>query len=185
MKSFVLVSFLLVFFANPGWCGIVIDDTNAGFLDGKDVGAIDTWLATTTKPPMPNSSTAAETAWVNSVLSPTTTTFVVKDEPVVYYSTDRPGVFAFSLPASEEYFVVKNSDYWALFRNNIDLAFGVFDSSFLPNDMNLPTDPYIISHVSQFDSGSTNVPEPMSLLVFGSGLAGLVGIARIRRREEN
>lgn len=88
------------------------------------------------------------------------------------------------MTGSEEYFLIKNSTYWALFQNLASLNFGVFDSSALPAGMNLPTSGYTISHISQFDSGIP-VPEPMSLLVFGTGLAGLVGIARSRRREED
>ena len=168
MTKLVLVSSLLVLFANPSWA-IMIDDTSAGLQNGTDVGVVDTYINSVTG--LSNSSPTTETTWVNSVLSSSaiTTTFVVKDDPVRYYETDTANTFAFSMTSTADYFVIKNATYWALYRNQNDLGWGVFDPTLLPSGMNLSSGT-TISHVSQFNS--TSVPEPSTTLLLGAGLLG-------------
>jgi hypothetical protein len=179
MKKFILVSSLLVLFATPSWA-ILIDDSSAGGQNGTDVGVLDTYIASVTG--LSNSNPTTETTWVNSVLSGGGTTFVVKDDPVRYYGTDTANTFAFSMSSTEEYFVIKNATYWALFQNQADLGWGVFDSTLLPSGMNLSSGT-TISHVSQFDSGSTSVPEPSTTLLLGAGLLGFGLYSRKRSKK--
>jgi hypothetical protein len=178
MKKFILVSSLLVVFATPSW-GIMIDDPSAGTDDGIDVGSVDTYISDTNL--LSNSNPTTETTWVNSVLA-SPATFVVKDEPVAYYGTDTANTFAFSLSSTSEYFVIKNATYWALYQNQAELGWGVFDSTLLPGGMNLSSGT-TISHVSQFDSNTTSVPEPSTTLLLGAGLLGFGLYSRKRSKK--
>jgi hypothetical protein len=178
MKKFILVSSLLVVFANPSW-GIMINDSSAGTDDGIDVGSVDTYISHTNL--LSNSNPTTETTWVNGVLT-SPATFVVKDEPVTYYGTDTANTFAFSLSSTSEYFVIKNATYWALYQNQAELGWGVFDSTLLLGGMNLSSGT-TISHVSQFDSGTTSVPEPSTTLLLGAGLLGFGLYSRKRSKK--
>jgi len=149
----------------PAWA-VMIND--GGAYDGTDVGAIDTFIAEGDKTGNPQS----EEDWVNSILGAGTATFTVKSEPVDYFGTDSNGVFAFQLVSSPEYFLIKNATRIALFQNLADIDWGVFDSSLLSSAMNLPSDGFTISHVTEFNG--EQVPEPGVLGLLGIGLIGIV-----------
>ncbi len=81
-------------------------------------------------------------------------------------------IFAFELAAQTDYFLVKNATRMALFENLADINWGVFDTASLSGAMNLPTEDFTISHVSQFNS--TSVPEPGMVGLLAIGLLGVV-----------
>ena len=173
IKRLLQVGLVLAGFASmPSWA-IVISGTTT------DVGVIDTYLAETGV----LSGEAEETKWVNDTLTllgiNVTTEYVVKAETVTYFSTDITDVFAFDLaPESSDYFILKNSQGTALFKNLMDIDWGVFDVTDLSSAMKLPDfTEYTISHVTQFNS----VPEPGITGLLAIGLLGMV-VARRRMK---
>lgn len=64
---------------------------------------------------------------------------------------------------------------------------GLFDTSLLSNAMNLPTDPFEISHVTRFNAtdggGNQAVPESGMIALFSIGLLGM-GLSHIRREHK-
>ena len=95
---------------------------------------------------LPDSGDATETAWVDLVLTSlgidtTDLTLEVKIEDATIYTTSETDVYAADISTDStavlDYFIVKNSTYWALFDNNVELDWAVFDASLLPDDMNI------------------------------------------------
>lgn len=164
-------------------CGIALNASALtiqnpdGAFDGIEVGAIDQLLSQTGKNlgsgKLKNSSPETEAAWVSSVLGEDAE-FSFKTENVNYYLTDTDNVFAFELSSAPEYYVIKNSQYWALFSNTASLDWAVFDASELFKGFNLPDlQSLTISHVTEFGSEVTPVPLPASLPLLLAALAGL------------
>lgn len=178
MKKMLAMSlFVLTMIVSMSANAIVI--TSGSYID-NDVGGIDLLLAQAPKAGNPT----AETTWVNSILSTGDLIFEVKNETVPYYATNVDGVYAFALDTPPgDYFLIKNSNYMALFENYVNYDWGVFDTGLLGSGINLPTDDWEISHVSEFSSDTPNqtVPEPTSLLLFGLGLIGLAGYKRSQK----
>ena len=116
---------------------------------------------------------SASTNWVNSILNPDVS-YTLKTQKLSYYETNGTSIFAFELQSKPEYFIIKNSTFWALFENVISLDWGVFDASKLDEGFKLPDgDSWQISHVSEFN-GAVSVPEPGSISLLALGLLGLV-----------
>jgi hypothetical protein len=197
MKKFLLTVAISLLLANNGWC-LSISDPNALLLNGSDVGAIDFLLNSDTKTFVDDNyggggitNTEKEEAWVNGFLSSfngDTATFyeIDKIETVPYYITNEPGVFAFQMnePPVSDYFIIKNSQGYALYANNAYTNWGVFDST-LPefiSDLKLPTDSFTISHVTR-SSGVAPVPEPGTIVLLGTGLLGLAGAMRKKMKK--
>jgi len=152
---------------------VVIND--GGSYDGTDVGATDTFVAEKDKAGNPT----AEEAWVNSILGSPDVEFTVKTEDVTYYGTDAADTYAFDLSSEPSYYIVKNATRMALFENLAALTWGVFDTTFLSSDMNLPGSEYTFSHVTRFSGGpgtepGLGVPEPapLALIALGGILLG-------------
>lgn len=177
IKRLLQIGLILSGFASmPCWAILIVDVTPGSLIDGADVGSVDLFMAEADKAGNP----ADETIWVNSILlgigTGVTVQYEVKTEDVMYFSTDTSDVFAFELVDDSDYFLVKNSTRMALFENLADIDWGVFDTNFLSDAMNIPGDDYTISHVTQFNS--TAVPEPGMVGLLAIGLLGMVATRR-------
>ncbi len=159
-----------------------------------EVGEVDRFIASASMGD--NSSEAAEVEWINGILSGLDefTDSVEKiEEDLPIYLVDGT-IYAVDIStetdSDTDYFLVKNSTYWALFENLDNIDWGVFDAAVLPDGMIIPGDDLTVSHVTLVDSENVSgsggyvghAPEPSTFLLFG---AGLLGLAKISRRKKS
>ena len=146
-------------------------------LDGTDVGDIDSLIAWDT---LKNSGDATELDWVQDETENTALVMDTKYTDMGWLQTNATGVYAIDLRYDPAYFLVKigngasTGDDHFLFENLASLDWGVVELTAMGlTSANIGG----ISHVDEF-KGTTSVPEPSTLLLFGFGLLGLGGARR-------
>ena len=145
-----------------------------------DVGGLDTFIAGDVGQGNP----AGEATWVQGVVGDPTIDWTVSLANVPYSQVDgETDIWAFSLLLSPEYYIVKNTNAVALFQNVASLDWGVFQENAFLLSQNVPSDPWVISHVTSLDGsggGSVReVPEPTLPLLMGIGLIGLAFVRKV------
>ena len=169
-RKLLIASIMVIGFISP----VRSIEIVGGIYDGTDVGKVDELINQTNS--LANSGINTELNWVNPLLgSDYGDSNASKTEDVVYYATNVTDVFAFALNAEYDYYIIKNSTFWALFKNEGNLDWAVFfvgDGGLNSDDFNIPSGSMQISHV-------TGVPEPSSVALIVLSLVG-IGLGRLR-----
>lgn len=192
MKKSILMSMLLMSlaFASTGWSLTI----TSGLYLGTDVGAQDTLIG---QDHLDNSGEATELAWAQSLVIGTVTLDKKYDSlESKWMLTDAANVYALNLVGSPAYFLIKTGkagntgsqsktdkpkdksiDYF-LFKNEGLLDWAVID--FGVNGVAI-YEAKEISHVDEFGTVTTPVPEPGTFVLLGAGLFGLAIYGKRRR----
>lgn len=163
----------LLGFAIPAWSYTI----GGG---ATDVGGLDIIIDSKT---LANSGDATELAWAQGIIGGSVTLGAKYNTTGGEWSlTNQAGIYAHTLNYSPKYFLIKTGNVadpdirWFLFQNNAELSYVVI--SLAGMNFNDITNVSGISHIDEFNG----VPIPSAVLLFGSGLVGLVGIGRWRSR---
>lgn len=167
------------------------------------VGVIDKLIAETV---LGNSGDAVELAWVQSVIGNTYGWDPSADKYEVFESeweavdglftqNDKgesvPYVYAHGLKNAPDYFMLKlaaansgsttdGNDHF-LFENLEEMDWAVVSLQDMNFELKFVSNVGKVSHVGEF--GGQLVPEPATMMLFGTGLAGLAGMVRRKSRK--
>ncbi len=174
MKKFTYLSLSLLVslcLALPVWADTLTLD---------EVGSIDSLIAKTY---LKNSGEATETEWVNTI--ETDLSYAYKnngnfDWYQIMDNDDTTDLWAQSLETDADFYIIKTGNLHTgfrdfLFENLFDLGYAVIDLK----EFGAPNIGKV-SHITEFTKGDvpSPVPEPATMVLFGTGLLGLAGISR-------
>ena len=185
MKKQILIS-LVTFLLSWG------SANSAGALTLADVGSIDTLVASTK---LNNAGDPLVTTWIQGILG-SDYELGYKDDLMGGDWTELTGSnkdFAYNLVNDTEYFLVKigtgslPGSTWDtyLFKNIGEMNWAVisYEDMFGPQGIDWTVEKVNVGRISHItEIGGSPVPEPATMLLFGTGLVGLAGIARRKVR---
>lgn len=176
MKKSILISMLILClaFASTAWSLTITDGTEVGDRD---------FLVDQTH--LDKAGDATERAWVQSLVVGTVTLDKKYDsEDSKWKLTNADNVYALNLVGSPAYFLIKtgkstdNPNDYFLFKNVGLLDWAVIDFG----DYRVAIEEIEnISHIDEFGSQTTAVPEPGTFVLLGAGLFGLAIYGKRRR----
>jgi len=150
---------------------------NAWSIPFSTVGSVDTLEAQTT---LSNSSSENELAWVQDVLNDDSLVFLTRNDELEgewmnVDNTDDIYAYELTFDPAPTYFLLKTGrgadNTHFLYKNISELSYAVIDLSALGFSGNVEISK--ISHVSEFDTTTTTVPEPAPLALLSIGLIAL------------
>lgn len=156
---------------------LVLSTSSWAYMVGTtDVGGVDTIYATAT---LADSSEAGEEAWVSGLLGYDVDISYKNDATSWSLVNGETSIYASELAAPTAYYIVKfgnggisGLDSHYLYKNLEELMYAVIDLDLVSTAKNF--DIGRVSHVTEF-GGTTDVPEPGTLMLLGLGLLGMLG----------